>query len=449
DIENGLADRLVSYYINQLIAAPTLHDRVEFDIVFSCYTFDLPQRLNRLSEFGFSSEDRERLANSLRALTNRIIDREGGLWRADGAKIAILEERRKTILASGIDPIAKMYWLLEDCKRYGTLPFAGLARAGFIAVQLLRSLVAVEVLSHRDYNAFMTGLDTVSGRLVRDLAGSSPEEFLERYGHLRPGTYDILSPRYDEAPERYFEWKAKREHERDGDELFSLSIPQMREIDRLLREHGFTHDIVGLFEFLRAAIEGREYAKFAFTRNLSDVLAMLGELGFSKEEMSYADVAAIKELYSGSGNPRTVFGDAIARGKARYAQTMQLVFPPLIVDPDQVWAFELPVDEPHYITQRSAEGAVCTEEAIRAGGADLTGAIVFIPSADPGYDWLFSHRIAGFVTAYGGVNSHMAIRAGELNLPAVIGAGETLFRRWSSAKTIRIDAANRHVELLA
>ena len=28
----------------------------------------------------------------------------------------------------------KIYWLLEYCKRYGTLPFAGLARAGFIAV---------------------------------------------------------------------------------------------------------------------------------------------------------------------------------------------------------------------------------------------------------------------------------------------------------------------------
>ena len=34
-----------------------------------------------------------------------------------------------------MDLIEKVYWLLEDAKRYGTLPFAGLARAGFIAVQ--------------------------------------------------------------------------------------------------------------------------------------------------------------------------------------------------------------------------------------------------------------------------------------------------------------------------
>ena len=37
--------------------------------------------------------------------------------------------------------VQKIYWLVEDCKRYGTLPFAGLARAGFVAKQLLDSFV--------------------------------------------------------------------------------------------------------------------------------------------------------------------------------------------------------------------------------------------------------------------------------------------------------------------
>ena len=38
----------------------------------------------------------------------------------------------------------------------------------------------------------------------------SKADFLARYGHLRPGTYDILSPRYDEAPDLYFDWSAAR-----------------------------------------------------------------------------------------------------------------------------------------------------------------------------------------------------------------------------------------------
>lgn len=49
------------------------------------------------------------------------------------------------------------------------------------------------------------------------------------------------------------------------------------------------------------------------------------------------------------------------------------------------------------------------------------GKILLIPSADLGYDWIFSHGIRGFITIYGGTNSHMAIRAGELGVSAVIG----------------------------
>lgn len=78
----------------------------------------------------------------------------------------------------------------------------------------------------------------------------------------------------------------------------------------------------------------------------------------------------------------------------------------------------------------------------------LANAIVAIPSADPGFDWLFSHPIAGLITAYGGANSHMAIRAGELGLPAVIGTGEFLFEKWSRARRLAIDCAAKRVEPL-
>lgn len=79
----------------------------------------------------------------------------------------------------------------------------------------------------------------------------------------------------------------------------------------------------------------------------------------------------------------------------------------------------------------------------------MRGAIVAIPSADPGFDWIFTRGIAGFVTAYGGVNSHMAIRANELGLPAVIGAGEVLFQRWAAARMLFVDCASQQVEILS
>ena len=79
----------------------------------------------------------------------------------------------------------------------------------------------------------------------------------------------------------------------------------------------------------------------------------------------------------------------------------------------------------------------------------LAGAIVCIPNADPGFDWLFAYPIAGLITAWGGANSHMAIRAGELGLPAVIGAGEVLYRRWSTADFLHLDCPGRRVELMS
>lgn len=448
DIDGALADKLVNYYIERLLAAPNLHDKVEFEIVFSCYTLDLPQRLQALREFGFSDAECERLADSLRQLTNRIVHNETGLWRTDRQKLDVLLARRDEILGADTDPVTRIYWLLEDCRRYGTLPFAGLARAGFIAVQLLRSLVTVGVLNSQEYDAFLNGLSTVSGQMTQDLVQLNRTTFLARYGHLRPGTYDILSPRYDEAPDMYFDWSNSAAEPAHGQLRFALSLDQMREISRLLAEHGLSHDVVGLFDFLQAGIELREYAKFVFTRNLSDALSLfrqLGEdLGFSADDMSYANIQVIKELHAASADPAELIASSIEEGRRRYAETCQLVLPPLITDAQDALQFHMPQAEPNFITQRQVMAPVVSFQQ----RDQLQGAIVVIPSADPGFDWIFSHRIAGFITAYGGTNSHMAIRANELGLPAVIGAGEVLYRQWAAAQVLRIDCANRKVEVV-
>ena len=60
-----------------------------------------------------------------------------------------------------------------------------------------------------------------------DFARLSPEAFLRRYGHLRPGTYDITSARYDEKPELYFHWQEGAEEEAGQEGNFRLSLPQL------------------------------------------------------------------------------------------------------------------------------------------------------------------------------------------------------------------------------
>ena len=449
DLPGELAGRLVNYYIDRLLAEPHLHDKVEFRIVFSCYTLDLPARLRVLKQYGFSEEDVAELTGALRRLTNRIIHGETGLWRRDREKIDILAERFSTIDHAKIDKISRIYWLMEDCKRYGTLPFAGLARAGFIAVQLLQSFVEVGILSDQEAATFMSSVDTIGSRLGRDFGELSKADFLARYGHLRPGTYDILSPRYDEAPDLYFDWSNARPTASES-ARFALSIQQLRQLEQLLKQHELEIDVLGLIEFVKAGIEGREYAKFVFSRSLSDALSLIRQLGedhgLAADDCAFLDYDVIRTLYSESGPVRETLLESVERGREQYALTRRLVLPPVIAAPEDVFAFHLPPSQPNFITQKEVTAPVAS---VTDAPESFAGRILFVPSADPGFDWIFTRDISGFVTQYGGANSHMAIRAAELGIPAVIGAGETLFRQWQTATKLCLDCTNQRVVVIA
>jgi len=449
DVSDDLAGRLVNYYIHHFLSEPHLHDKVEFEIIFSCYTLDLPKRMGRLAEHGFSPEDLAELSGALRRLTNRVMHGETALWRRDRAKIDLLAERIPTIYNAEIDKISRIYWLIEDCKRYGTLPFAGLARAGFIAVQFLQSLIEVGVLNAEEVATFMASVDTVASRIGGDFAQLSKADFLARYGHLRPGTYDILSPRYDEAPDLYFDWSSARPTA-SVPPRFALSIEQLRRIEQLLKEHELDIDVLSLIEFIKAGIEGREYAKFVFTRSLSDALSLIRQLGedhgLSAEDCAFLNYGAIRTLYGESGSVREVLRESIAHGRERHALTRNLVLPPVIASPDEVIAFHLPPSQPNFITRKSVTAPVASVEE---PPESFAGRILFVPSADPGFDWIFTRGIRGLVTQFGGANSHMAIRAGELGIPAAIGAGEALFRRWQTARELCLDCTNQRVLLIA
>ena len=446
-LDQKLANKLVDYYIERLLEEPSLHDKVEFEIVYSCYTLDIRKRLSYLKERGFSSHECESIASSLRNLTNKIIHPKEGLWKIDIEKINTLNRRRHELMDSCLDLNEKVYWLLEDGKRYGTLPFAGLARAGFIAIQMLKSFVRIGVFSEEDYNSFISSLTTVSGQLSKDRATMDKSSFLGKYGHLRPGTYDITSKRYDEAPDFYFDWESKNQKTHQAQE-FAMTLQQMRNISQELESHDLHTDPVGLFDFLQAGIEQREEAKFHFTRNLSQALSLICKIGekhdISREDLAFCDVGIFKELHISASDQKELLNKSIEAGKQRYEETCKLTLPPLISSTKDIWSFEWPNTVPNFITQNEVIAHVISYEERN----NLNGSIICIPNADPGYDWLFSYSIAGLITAWGGANSHMAIRAGELNLPAVIGCGERLFKLWSNSQKLHVNCSNKTVIIL-
>ena len=79
----------------------------------------------------------------------------------------------------------------------------------------------------------------------------------------------------------------------------------------------------------------------------------------------------------------------------------------------------------------------------------LKDKIIFIPNADPGYDWIFSQNIAGLITKFGGSNSHISIRCNEYGINAAIGCGEVLFGRIKCAEKVQIDCENKILKPLA
>ena len=81
------------------------------------------------------------------------------------------------------------------------IPFSILARHGFIAKTLLLSLEKIGILEESDISNIFKSIKTIAGDLVSDMKDLQYGKikktiFMEKYGHLRPGTYDIMSQCY-------------------------------------------------------------------------------------------------------------------------------------------------------------------------------------------------------------------------------------------------------------
>src|SRR3990167_11037411 len=411
-----LSEKLINYYIDRLIENPALHDKVEFELVFTSYTFTLRDRLKHLTNYGFSQDEQNTINNALLNLTNRIIHNDFGLWKADLKKINKLKTLQNSLLNSNLDQISKMYWLLEDCKRYGTLPFSGLARAAFIAVEILKSLVQKSIISESDYGNFFNSLNLISTKMQTDLFVLDQTEFLKKYGHLRPGTYDILSPRYDEQPQNIYH-NAKPLNKNANGKKFLLSICQLREIQNYCDKEKLSLNALNLLEFIRTIIEAREYAKFIFSKSVSEFLRLLekfsNQYGITRDECAYLDLQDILSLYTASRDPYMTLIRSIENGRHHYNQAKQILLPPLLITPQDPWAFHVIQMTPNFITQ---EKVIAPTVEYNNNLTNIENYILFIPSADPGFDWIFSKNIAGFVAKFGGANSLMAIRSSELGI---------------------------------
>ena len=309
------------------------------------------------------------------------------------------------------------------------------------------SFVNQKIISTKDYNSFLSTLSTVSSQLLNDFNTLTKKQFIKKYGHLRPGTYNILSKSYKDGFEEYFKWNSEKNL--NSNINFKFTKKQMDVISSHLRASKLKISAKDLLEFIKASIEAREYAKFMFTKNINEILTIYEKIclekGISKNDAAYTHIGSIMSLNSVISDSEKIIQASIERRKKRFEFTKIVNLPNLITHSNDIFYFFEPDSSPNYITQKNitADIEIIKNNEIR----NIDNKIVFIENADPGYDWLFSHNIAGLVTKYGGANSHMAIRASELDIPSVIGAG-SLYDRVIDSNTIEINTLEKKILII-
>lgn len=447
-----LAESLIEYALERLQVDPSQHDKLEFELIPTCLDFSHQDWERRYLEAGTcNAEDLALLREGLRQVTCAIIARA-----PRDISYAHYLEAECPALESVREPFAD--WLrsvLQVCSAQGALCFAHLARGGFVVAALLRSAVARGLLTDERRALLMESISGV-GRMLTDAAAQvrdgqlSRNDFIRRFGHLRPGTYDISIPTYRDKPSLYldpiittsnvpalpvFEWTAQ--------ERAVLSGP--------LAELNIGLDMDGLLRFAHQAVGGREYSKFVFTRLLSSALDGLAQ------EAHKAGIST--DLHDCM--PLSVWLDQSVEvwGRVEAGQTLvelterrhrqhtlaSLIFlPPVLTEAYEIHAFEVPHSKPTFITTRKAQAKL---RVVHPGEVverqHVEGCVVAITNADPGYDYLFALGIRGLMTAYGGPNSHMAIRASEFSIAAVIGIGSESFAQLRDGSMIDLDCKKR------
>ena len=164
---------------------------------------------------------------------------------------------------------------------------------------------------------YLATTETVFGRLQADAAAVRAGEldwtdFVDRYGHLRPGTYDITSPRYAAAPEEYLRPLVDQADAADARRsAFAWTRRRARRDRRRARRARVCPiDVDGLDRFVRGAIAGREDGKFVFTRSLSDALEALAEfgatLGFDRDDLAHVRIDDLLRVRDALADPRGV-----------------------------------------------------------------------------------------------------------------------------------------------
>ena len=438
-LNNKISDKLINYYLKKFQKNKTNQDKVEFKILFTCISFSTKNRINRELKKTLSKNEKKIFYKCLKDLNYEALKQK----KKDKKLIENLILRQTQIDESNIYEIDKIYWLVEDCKKYGTLPFAGLARCGFIAIELLKSLKENKFITDSDYSAFLNSIETVTSKMKNDINKYPKEKFIKKYGHLRPGTYEITNKNYKENFKIYFGKSLKKKVKIKKNNFSILKKLPHSLVYKSKKE---------MINFVKDSIIQREYSKFVFSKSIDLIFKNLKI--FAKKykiplnDLSYLKIDKILDLYFNISNYNTIenIKSHIKENKKEFNLNKNISLPDVITSSKDLFIQHRTRSELNFISNKSINSKIL----IYKDGKVLKNynGVICIENADPGFDFLFNKNIKGLITKYGGLNSHMSIRCAELNLPAIIGVGENFYNKILNHKNIILNCNSKKIELV-
>jgi len=449
-LDKNIADKLVDIWLDKLKKNPNSHDKIEFDIAITCYTFDIKHNLNNVEYSSISKENKLIYIKSLKNQLNDILNKENSC----SVENAFLEIDKLINLQNIHNELEfkDLKLIADNCKEYGTLPFSILARHGFIAKSLLESLVNTKIINREDFDNILNSVKTVSSDFINDLDSLnenkiSIEKFMIKYGHLRPGTYDLNSKSYRDMTDLF---KVKKQNKNSHSE-FVLSDSKKNKINQLLLDHKINIDFEGLHMYISKAIQGREFGKFIFTKNIDKILSLIIDFGSRHKiknqdliNLEISDYFDLNNIYSLDNIPNYFARKSLnLNEESKVFEKLKLAS--LISEKSNLNIIPFQINNPNFITQKEIVGPILNIDRVKKNEISLDGKIIIIEGADPGYDWIFGHKIKGLITKFGGANSHMSIRCSEFNLPAAIGCGEILYKKICGSEIIGLDCKTKKI----
>ena len=460
-LEDTISEKLILHYIDKLRKNPELHDKIEFEIVHNCFTPMTIAQLEELRTILTKSEHR-RFKQSLITLTQNIFDNYDTFKIKDLKDLRELSKRRKKRIeesknASISDKIKIIIDLLDDVRQLGTPQFSRMARLAFIGNQYLKGLVSKGIISNSDSEYFLLNIDTVASDLNNDFnrvlsKKLTISDFNKFYGHLRPGTYDIKKLPYNKDSS-YFSVRTKANAKSKEKKVRKKNLVKFRKaIKNFLLNFEISLSTNQLLNFIEQTTKYRESFKFEFTKNLSVALELLVDVGekmsFDRAKLSHLSIESLMCI-----NPSTAIPDIIDLWSSQISGKNEndaiydyVALPSLIFNEKDFELIHAYTTRPNFITDSLIKGELINLDSLKDDNYDrVSGRIVLLEKADPGYDWIFSKRIAGLITRFGGAASHMAIRCAEFGIPAAIGCGETIFKELKGKYVIELNCAEKTI----